>query len=310
VLHRIETGGTEFPMMQMNGSPSQSLVLHEGGHIYTYGLLANNEWQSGWMDEGLTSYQTDWALGEARHVLALDGGRTVVGPQPSAAELLRRRREADATTRAQESFVRGGRAEPMGTRADRFANFGVYNFTVYARGSQFYSALRDVLGEAPFAAFLRDYYARWALRHVDEAAMRGSAERACQAAGACDLGWFFDQWVRGVGYVDYTLRDVVTTPAAGGFVTTATLARAGAYRHPMPVGVRTDAGWTVVRGDPRRDVQRVEIRTAARPGEVRLDPYGTTEAWSARYYVWPRSARDLAAPSTGRAPAAAAGASR
>jgi hypothetical protein len=52
VLHRIEQGGTEFPMLQMNGSPSQELVLHEGGHIYSYGLLANNEWQSGGWTRG------------------------------------------------------------------------------------------------------------------------------------------------------------------------------------------------------------------------------------------------------------------
>ncbi len=321
VLHRLSSGGTEFPMLQMNGSASQSLVLHEGGHIYSYGLLANNEWQSGWMDEGLTSYQTDWALGDARHALAL-GAAPAVGPAPSDSGLARHRRAADAATRAQLERVRAGRAEPMGRRADRFADFDVYNATVYARGAQFYSALRDVLGEAAFPAFLRDYYARWALRHVDEAAMRASAERACRAAGgpaagapnaagACDLGWFFDQWVRGVGYVDYTMRDVAVAPApGGGFVTTVALARAGAYRHPMPVGVRTAAGWTVVRGDPRQDAQRLAVRTAERPAEVRLDPYGTTEAWSARYYAWPRGRRDLAAPSTGRAGAGAGRAAR
>jgi hypothetical protein len=61
VVHRIETGGTEFPMLLMNGSPSFGLVLHEGGHVYSYGVLANDEWRAAWMDEGLTSYQSAWA---------------------------------------------------------------------------------------------------------------------------------------------------------------------------------------------------------------------------------------------------------
>ena len=60
-VHRLDAGGTEFPMMIMDGSASQGLILHEGGHVFTYGILGNNEWRSGWMDEGLTDYQTYWA---------------------------------------------------------------------------------------------------------------------------------------------------------------------------------------------------------------------------------------------------------
>ena len=65
-VHRLDGGGTEFPMMMQNDSPSFELILHEGGHIYSYGILANNEWRAGWMDEGLTSYQTSWRLGTTR----------------------------------------------------------------------------------------------------------------------------------------------------------------------------------------------------------------------------------------------------
>ena len=59
-VHRIEGGGTEFPMVIMNGSADQGLIVHELGHNYAMGLLANNEWREGWLDEGLTSFQTTW----------------------------------------------------------------------------------------------------------------------------------------------------------------------------------------------------------------------------------------------------------
>ncbi|GJG85320.1 hypothetical protein tb265_05010 [Gemmatimonadetes bacterium T265] len=310
VLHRLEGGGTEFPMLQMNGGAQQSLILHEGGHVYSYGLLANNEWQSGWMDEGLTSYQTSWALGETRADLASGAAaRPAVAPPPPPAQLLGNRRALDRVSLLLDSLTRMGRTQPVGLRGDLFADFATYNLAVYTRAERMYGALRDVLGDSAFAAFLRDYYARWAFRHVDEAAMRASAERVAPADRPWerDLGWFFTQWVHDVGSVDYALRDVrsARTGPAGAWETRATLVRTGAYRHPMPVGVRTAAGWTVVRGDPRRDRETLVITTppdTAAPLEVRLDPYGATEATTARFYVTPRSARDLTAPSTGRAP--------
>ena len=290
ILKRIDGGGTEFPMLVENGSASLDLTLHEVGHIYSFGILANNEWQSAWMDEGLTSYQTALQDGDARVLLAarqaMANDRDPAHPADPKLNALRRR--LDSITTAQARLVREGVAEPIGTRADLFRSFGVYNEMVYDRAQSMYQALHDVMGEEEFQSFLRDYYARWMFRHVDRQAMQGSAERI----GKKPLGWFFDQWVGGSGVIDYTLRSPAVRRDGAGWLVTAQLTRvAGAYRHPMPVGVRTSAGWTIARGDAAKDVQTIEIRVNAAPDAIWLDPFGSTDSPFASYYRLPLSAR-------------------
>src|SRR6058998_2222051 len=60
-VDRIERGGgTEFPMVIMNDSPDLGLIVHETGHQYTMGMLANNEWREAFLDEGLSDFQEAW----------------------------------------------------------------------------------------------------------------------------------------------------------------------------------------------------------------------------------------------------------
>jgi hypothetical protein len=278
-LQRLDGGATEFPMMVMYGARiSQGLVLHEMGHIYSYGFLANNEWRSGWMDEGLTSYQTEWAQklsrperarGEAPNIPQQDSGYRAHAVTPSL---------LDMGDLDQFQLDLRGASQPLGTPAYDFADFGVYNQMVYGRASMMYGALRDAVGDSAFGGFLHDYYARWKFKHVDEKAMRSSAERA---AGE-DLGWFFSQWIHHTGLIDYALRDVQSRRDDDGWLTRARIERVGEYRHPMPVGVLTSGGWVTARGSAALDDQWVEIRTRERPIAVRLDPQRLTIDWDRR----------------------------
>ncbi|HVZ78524.1 MAG TPA: M1 family metallopeptidase, partial [Gemmatimonadaceae bacterium] len=265
-LHRLEGGGTEFPMMIMDGGPEYDLILHEAGHNFTYGILANNEWRSGWMDEGLTSYQTSWALGQTPQEVARSG---VVPAPPRLAEGYRV--NAETMTPAQRGdFALArldmlGHSQPIGTPAYAFRDFGTYNAMIYNRGELMYSQLRDALGDTTFAAFFHDYYNRWSLKHVDERAMEASAERVSGQR----LDWFFREWVHDVGLVDYALAGATTSRTSDGkWLTRATVVRRGDYVHPMPVGVRTAAGWTIGRGNATDDVQVVQVVTSDQPLEV------------------------------------------
>lgn len=265
--------------MQMNGSASQGLILHEGGHIYTYGILANNEWRSGWMDEGLTSYQSSWAQGgtpQDRTVPMDAAPRAPTTAVGYARHRLQPARDISVLV-GQARLDMLGRSEPIGTAGQDFNEFAVYNSMVYSRAELMYGALRDVMGDDAFRRFLRTYYARWALRHVDETAMRAAAE----VAYGEPLGWFFDQWVHRTGVVDYALQDVRVRRDGDGWVTTAHVVKRGDYWHPMPVGVRVDTGWVITRAEPIALDQVVTVRTDQEPLSVRLDPYRHTPDWFA-----------------------------
>ena len=281
VMHRIDGGGTEFPMLQANGSPSQGLILHEGGHIWSYGILANNEWRSGWLDEGLTSYQTSWAQQltpqERARAGLVDRFAPTTGYRARAARMRLPRFEAMNLGQVMTDLEGG--AEPIGTTAHEFRDFGTYNEMIYTRAEVMYGQLRDAVGDTAFLGFLGDYYARWALRHVDERAMRASAERTSGRG----LGWFFGQWVHRTGVMDYALGAVRTARQGDAWITEAEVVRRGEYHHPMTVGVRTASGWTVGRMiRPPFDREVVRIRTAQEPLEARLDPLHTSWDWDRR----------------------------
>jgi hypothetical protein len=276
-VHRIDAGGTEFPMMIMDGSASQGLILHEGGHIFTYGILGNNEWRSGWMDEGLTSYQTDWAqkltpqelVGQVLPPPRLADGYRVNGVRIPA---------VDSMYLPETQLELIGRAQPIGTNSADFTEFGIYNGTIYNRAKLMYGQLRDVMGDTAFTAFFHDYYDRWALKHVDERAMRVSAERAYGHA----LGWFFDEWVHGTGLMDYALGPAAVQTDGSRYETIVRVDRRGAMRHPISVGVLTASGWTLGHGDPLVDQQYVHVFTPTQPQRIVLDPYHVTWDWDRR----------------------------
>ncbi len=110
-VHRIEGGGTEFPMMIMDGSADQGLIVHELGHNYTMGILANNEWREGWLDEGFTSFQTTW-FWETQ-------GKTGSYAQTEAGML---------------SLELDGYDEPASLVSEAYRDFVSYNISIYSRG--------------------------------------------------------------------------------------------------------------------------------------------------------------------------------
>ena len=258
-VHRIEGGGTEFPMMVMDGSSSLGLILHEVGHNYTMGILANNEWREGFLDEGFTSFQTSWY--EDTH-----------GDRPSYPGL-----ESGILFDDLDRW-----SEPVSMVSERYRDFYLYNEMIYDKAQLFYEQLRYVVGDEAMRRILRAYYARWKLKHVDEAAFRD----VCEEIAGQDLGWLFGQWLHGTPLIDYALQRVQRRRLADGrWHVAATIKRLGDGWMPVEIGDRTH---TYARATGQPEIERVEFTTDSTPGRLMLDPRVRTHDWNMLNNAQPR----------------------
>ncbi len=255
-VHRIEGGGTEFPMMVMNGSADQGLIVHEAGHNYTMGILANNEWREGWLDEGFTSFQTDWFW-------EIQGKAD--GPARNEATIL----ELDLDDYS----------EPASLRSEAYRDFTSYNIAIYSRGEFFFQQLRYLVGDATMHRILRTFYDRWKLKHVDEGTFRKVAE---EVSGR-DLSTLFGQGLHATEMYDYAVGRVKADRQAdgtAGWTTRVEVLRKSDGRIPVEVAViaQQDTGWARVEGMAEREW--VEVPTRSEPRLVVLDPRVRAHDWN------------------------------
>ncbi|HEX6748357.1 MAG TPA: M1 family metallopeptidase [Longimicrobium sp.] len=246
-LHRIESGGTEFPMVVMDGSAAEGLIVHETTHQWLHGILGNNEWKEGWLDEGFTSFMTSWYTEE------------------------KNRRTGDTTNvwrgtmQTLEQVERGDSTQAIALPAEAFRSFRMYNLMTYTKPSAVFRMLREHLGTPVFERVLREYARRYQFRHVTGEDFRQVAE---QVSGQ-QLGWFWDQWIRRTDKLDYSVAEARARQLGDGrWSTTVTVQRAGEAWMPVDLQV----GGATQRLTSRDRRQTVTVTTAAKPATVMLDP--------------------------------------
>lgn len=244
-LHRIEGGGTEFPMLVMDGSESEGLIVHETAHQYVHGIFGNNEWREGWLDEGFASFLSSWYFEEK-------------GDDQSR-----------AWQRSQEQIAaldRSGGAQPIALASADFRDPAMYSAMTYTKPSLVLRMLRDLVGEGVFRDALRHYYRENRLEHVS----RADFQRAMEETYGQDLGWFFDQWIETTGTLDYAIGELSATHSAGRWIVEVEVLRNG--ENWMPVELRVNGETRML--DSREPRQVATFTLERRPEEARLDPRG------------------------------------
>jgi hypothetical protein len=195
------SGGMEYPTLITAGTHygmpdgirlPESAIIHEFAHNYWYGMLASNEFEESWMDEGMTSF------GEAEIM------NDAYGPQGDFVDLF-----------GIELSMEEGRRSPYLTLHDRdmvirraweFYSRGSYGVNSYSKPALILATLRNYLGEEMFGEIMRTYFERWKFKHPKS---QDFFDIVNEVAGQ-DMNWFIEQAFYSNAHIDYAVAYVTT----------------------------------------------------------------------------------------------------
>ena len=208
------------------------VLIHEFGHQYFYGMLASNEAEEAWLDEGINSYVEG-------KVMDASYGQGSLFDLPGAPISMT---DVHRLVYAKVAPERGALFTPSYAHASN----GDYGRISYSKAAVVMQSLEGLVGWPVMQDILRTYYERWRFRHPTT---RDFWEVAEDVSGM-DLEWFTDQYVYGTAVVDYALAELeVAEPAGGGFEASVRAERLRGGTFPVTVrvnfadGTRQDFAW-------------------------------------------------------------------
>lgn len=176
-------GGMEYPTLitafgAEDDSPGYNLertVVHEIGHQYFYGLLASNEFEEAWLDEGFTSYAEDKLM---EHEFGVAPNLAVEG-----------------------SYMTD--PAPLKLAAWEYKDHRHYAENVYMRSKLVLLAIEKQVGEKTMHRIMRTYTQKYRFKHPTTADFQRVVEQVTKRK------WtdFFNQYVYGNQMADFAVED-------------------------------------------------------------------------------------------------------
>ncbi len=212
-------GGMEYAMATLitGGEDLDGLwgtTVHEFAHSWFQQLLATNESQHPWMDEGFTSFISAVAHNEMSE-------NPVENP-------------FKGSYRGYTWLATSGVEQPMSTHADRYTFNRAYSIAAYTKGAVFLSQLRYLIGKENLRETLKRYYDIWKFKHPTP----NDFIRVAEKVSGAELSWYLNDWVRTTNTIDYAVKSVEDSEGAA----EVTLERIGLMPMPIELSVTYNDG--------------------------------------------------------------------
>lgn len=199
--------GMEYPTfitcMTSWGMPSglrypEIVTVHEFGHQYFQGMLASNEFEESWLDEGFNQYYEGRIMDEAYGTASqIDFWGFRLGDTESA----RMSYVSMKNPKISESFREAWRY-PRGT----------YGVLTYMKTAAWLKTLENMIGRAVMDEVMQTYFIRWRFKHPsakDFIAIVNEIvpKRIGQKYGE-NLDWYFEQVLYRANICDYSVKSL------------------------------------------------------------------------------------------------------
>jgi len=172
----------------------EGVVEHEFGHQYWDGMVATNEFEDAWMDEGINSYT------EAK-VLS-----SILGPNTSILNL------AGATygdnQEQRDFYMSVTDRDPMAQNAYVYLNSNSYAGVTYGKTASVLLTLEGIIGEDTMNKAMRTYFMKYRFTHPTKEDFLKTIE---EVSGK-DLRWYFNQAIYGTQVLDYEVLSANSFP--------------------------------------------------------------------------------------------------
>ncbi|WP_299290542.1 M1 family metallopeptidase [uncultured Mucilaginibacter sp.] len=198
-------GGMEYPMATLINGPSLGTVFHEWMHSWYQGMMATNESEYPWMDEGFTSYAEnlvtkDYTAFRRKNMAAANPA----DPRLAVLDSVLNAQPHESAYKSYFAFVKLGLQEPLTTHADHYETNAAYSISSYSKGEVFLEQLGYITGAKTRDQILLQYYREWHMKHPNA----NDFIRVAEKVSNMKLDWYKEYWINTTKTIDYGIDSV------------------------------------------------------------------------------------------------------
>ena len=242
-------GGMEYPTLVTGAAATSSTpgydlertLVHEIAHQYWYGLIATNEFEEAWLDEGFTSYTEDKLMS------------AIYGVLPN--------------TPVEASYITD--PEPLDQSSWKFRDSDRYAENVYLRGKLVLTSLERQVGDKTMSKIMRTYFQKYKFKHPAYADFKRVVETVTKTK------WddFFQAHVQRAEMTDFSIESIYSRRVDDGYETRVLIRRNGGSAQPVNVLFRFDDGQTTRKTwDGTQDHVQIGLKSASPLTFAAIDP--------------------------------------